>query len=262
MTWRTWPSPPQVSQVLIGVPGSAPLPWQCSQPSTAPKETSRRTPSRTSASCDLDRDRDVATAGLRPAATEPKMSPKPPPERPKIASKMSWNPPALGGREAARPQAVVPEGVVGAAALGVGEHLVGLGRLLELLLGVWVVGVDVGMKLAGEAPERLLDLGLVGSPVDAEDLVVVALGHAVSALVDGREEAGQLAGGVAYRVDRARVVHAQRPDDADRAEAAVAEPVVGADDADRAQRRLRVLLADTEEDRALAELASAGRKGR
>ena len=32
--WRR-PAPPQRSQVSIGVPGSAPLPWQCSQRSTA-----------------------------------------------------------------------------------------------------------------------------------------------------------------------------------------------------------------------------------
>ena len=67
---------------------------------------------------------------------------------------------ALGARvEAAGAQPVVAEGVVGPAPLGVGEDLVGLGGLLELLLGGGVLGVDVGMQLAGKAPERLLDLG-------------------------------------------------------------------------------------------------------
>ena len=33
-TARSWPEPPQRSQVSIGVPGSAPLPWQRSQAST------------------------------------------------------------------------------------------------------------------------------------------------------------------------------------------------------------------------------------
>ena len=41
VTWRSWPAPPQRSQVRIGVPGSAPLPWQCSQAPTASKLTSR-----------------------------------------------------------------------------------------------------------------------------------------------------------------------------------------------------------------------------
>jgi len=34
-TRRSWPAPPQRSQVVIGVPGSAPLSWQCSQAPTA-----------------------------------------------------------------------------------------------------------------------------------------------------------------------------------------------------------------------------------
>ena len=34
VTWRSSPAPPQRSQVVIGVPGSAPLPWQCSQAPT------------------------------------------------------------------------------------------------------------------------------------------------------------------------------------------------------------------------------------
>ena len=62
-----------------------------------------------------------------------------------------------------RAQALVAVGVVGAAPLGVGEDLVGLGRLLELLLGLGVVVVDVGVQLAGEPAEGLLDLGLVGA---------------------------------------------------------------------------------------------------
>ena len=51
--------------------------------------------------------------------------------------------------------------VVRRAALGVGQDLVGLGGLLELLLGLRVVVVDVGVQLAGELAEGLLDLGLV-----------------------------------------------------------------------------------------------------
>ena len=67
-------------------------------------------------------------------------------------------------RPAAGAQAVVAEGVVGAAALGVGEHLVGLGGLLELLLGLGVVRVDVGVQLARELAEGLLDLGRPTAP--------------------------------------------------------------------------------------------------
>jgi hypothetical protein len=65
--------------------------------------------------------------------------------------------------------------VVDLALVGVREHLVGLGELLEALLGLRVVRVGVRVRLAGEAAEGLLDLGLVGLAADAEDLVVVAL---------------------------------------------------------------------------------------
>ena len=79
------------------------------------------------------------------------------------------------GRVAALAQPLVAVAVIGGAAIGVGEDLVGLGGLLEALLGVGLL-VDVGMQLAGEAAERLLDLGVVGAARDAEHLVVVA-GH-------------------------------------------------------------------------------------
>ena len=77
-------------------------------------------------------------------------------------------------RETARAQALVAVGVVDLALLGVGEDLVGLGGLLELLLGLGVVVVDVGVELAGEAAEGLLHLGPVGVAADPEHLVVVA----------------------------------------------------------------------------------------
>jgi hypothetical protein len=68
----------------------------------------------------------------------------------------------------------VAVGVVGATPLGVGEHLVGFGRGLELLLGLGIVVVDIGVQLASEPAKGGLDLGPVGVPLDAEDLVVVA----------------------------------------------------------------------------------------
>ena len=49
-------------------------------------------------------------------------------------------------------------------------------RLLELLLRVGVVRVHVRVQLARELAEGLLDRGVVGAPVNAERLVVVA-GH-------------------------------------------------------------------------------------
>ena len=56
-------------------------------------------------------------------------------------------------RPAAGAQALVAEGVIGAAAVGVGEDLVGLGGLLELLLRLRVVLVDVRVQLARQPAE-------------------------------------------------------------------------------------------------------------
>src|SRR6266705_3031514 len=67
-----------------------------------------------------------------------------------------------------------PEAVEMGALVGIGQHGVRLVHFLELLLGVLVVAVAVGMELHGELPVRLLDLGLSGVARDAEDLVVVA----------------------------------------------------------------------------------------
>jgi hypothetical protein len=83
----------------------------------------------------------------------------------------------------------VAEPVVGAALLGVPEHLVGLLDLLEALLGGLVPGIDVRVELPGQTPVGLLDLGLRGPLRDAEDLVVVPLRHAGADYSDGRNSA-------------------------------------------------------------------------
>ncbi len=89
---------------------------------------------------------------------------------------LGWKPPFL--------EAVGAVAVVGGAALGVGQHLVRLGRLLELRLGLGVVAVDVRVQLAREAAEGLLDLVGVGVARDAETLVVIARGGHASMVCD------------------------------------------------------------------------------
>ena len=68
--------------------------------------------------------------------------------------------------------------VVELARLRLGEHLVRLHHLAEAVVRVGRVG-DVGVQLAREPAERLLDLRLARAAGDAEQLVVVALrrGH-------------------------------------------------------------------------------------
>jgi putative NADH-flavin reductase len=73
----------------------------------------------------------------------------------------------------------VPEAVVELPPFGVREHFVGLDDLAEALLGIRRVG-DVGMELAGEAPERALDVVCACITRDAEKLVVVARGAQLS----------------------------------------------------------------------------------
>jgi len=77
------------------------------------------------------------------------------------------------GTEAAGLQPLVAVAVVELARVGLREHLVRLGRLPELLLGIRVVG-DVRVQLAREPPERGLDRAVVSVAWNAENLVVVA----------------------------------------------------------------------------------------
>ena len=86
------------------------------------------------------------------------------------------------GREPARLEPLVPVAVVQRAPFGVGEHLVRLRRLLELLLRLGVMLVHVRVQLAREAAERPLDLLLRGVAAHAQYLVVVALHSSYSSL--------------------------------------------------------------------------------
>ena len=69
--------------------------------------------------------------------------------------------------------------VVFLALAGVAEDFVGLVDFLELGLGVFLVFGDVGVELAGELAESLLDVGLAGVTGDAEGLVIIFIadGH-------------------------------------------------------------------------------------
>ncbi|MNN30569.1 hypothetical protein D3C81_1442220 [compost metagenome] len=76
----------------------------------------------------------------------------------------------------------MPVLVVGRALAGVGEHLVGLVGLLELLLGRLVVGIAVRVILHGQATVGLLQLRLAGAALDPEHLVIVTFCHCFHAL--------------------------------------------------------------------------------
>ena len=126
------------------------------------------------------------------------------------------------GRESARGQALVSVAVIDRAPLGVGQDLVGLGRLLELLLGRGVVGVDIGVQFAREHAKSLLDLLLGGIAGDAEHLIGIAR-HLF--LVDVLDEPRELLSGLADGGDRHAVVHPHRPEHRDRAQRAPRQPI-------------------------------------
>ena len=93
----------------------------------------------------------AAAAPLPPKMSSPKNAAK---RSPRLADV------EVRRREAARAQAGVAVAVVERARLGVREHLVRLGHLAEAHLGLGLVG-DVGMQLAREPAERLLDRRVV-----------------------------------------------------------------------------------------------------
>jgi hypothetical protein len=68
----------------------------------------------------------------------------------------------------------VPEAIVGGALLGVGEHGVGLGALLEAFLRVRIIGIAVGMMLQGELAVGALDLLLARGADYTQDFVIIA----------------------------------------------------------------------------------------
>ena len=77
--------------------------------------------------------------------------------------------------EAAAARSLVAEAIVEAPLLRVGEHLIGLGGLLETRLGFLVARVAVRMQIERELAVGSLQLGGVGVAAHAQDFVVVSL---------------------------------------------------------------------------------------
>ena len=70
--------------------------------------------------------------------------------------------------------ALGPVPVVAGASLGITEHFVGHGHLLEARLGLGVAVIGIGVQLAGPGPVRALDLLVAGVAPHPEQLVEVA----------------------------------------------------------------------------------------
>jgi hypothetical protein len=82
---------------------------------------------------------------------------------------------AAAGEARAVAECSVAVAVVGGALVGIGEDAVGLAAGLELLLGLGVVGITVGMVLHGKLAIRGFDLAVGSGAFDAQQFVVVGL---------------------------------------------------------------------------------------
>src|SRR6267143_3765422 len=132
---------------------------------------------------ELQRDLHVLAAVALPSGTlgaaEKRVEPAQPAEVPhedveRFRQVEVGEPPSAPARAALQPRFAEP--VVGGAPLGVAEYLVGLGDLLELRFGSFLLprGDAVGMMLHRELAIGLLDLAVVRVALDPQDGVVVA----------------------------------------------------------------------------------------
>ena len=124
----------------------------------------------------------VAQVGAALAPAAPPRPPRPPRSSPKKFSKMSdmkseKSLPKPGPPAAAIGEGRMAEAVVGRALLAVREDLIGLVDFLELDLGFLVARIAVRVVLHRELAEGGFHLRLGRGLRDAEDLVIVALGH-------------------------------------------------------------------------------------
>ena len=84
---------------------------------------------------------------------------------------------ALIGAKALQP--LVAVAVVRGALLGIAQDAVRLGRFFELLFGLLIVGIPVGMILERQFTIRALQRRVVAVAADTQYFVVVALGGSV-----------------------------------------------------------------------------------
>src|ERR1017187_7581658 len=169
VTWLTSPRPPHTSQVSGCVPGAVPSPEQVGQTTAVSTASSFVEPNAHS-------DRSSST---RIVAFRPPPGPAARPAGPRASAEEGIH--DVAERETRRETAGasapgrgerVGSHVIHLPLARVGEHLIGLGDLLEPLLGlrVWI---DIRMQLPGQPPVGLLDLVRTRVVPDAEDGVVI-----------------------------------------------------------------------------------------
>ena len=164
--WASMPRPSQRGQVTGLVPGLAPLPWQVWQRSAFGTVTLICVAVDRLVEAQLDFGLEVAAAHrLGPGRGRPPPRLKIGEDVAEVGAEAALAPPAAGAeRVAAAAEAGRRTGrrVVLLALLGIGEHVVRGGDLLELFLRRVVVRVAVRVVLARQFAVRLLDLVVGG----------------------------------------------------------------------------------------------------
>jgi hypothetical protein len=96
-----------------------------------------------------------------------------------IAEDVAEAAPRAATAPGARLDAGMAELIVGGAFARVGQYFIGLLGLLEILLGLLVVGIAVGVILHGEAPVGLFQFLVAGIAGHAQYFVVIAFCHSI-----------------------------------------------------------------------------------
>src|SRR5262249_40876732 len=90
---------------------------------------------------------------------------------------------AAGAAERALIESGMAVLIVGGAFLGIGKDFISLAELLEFFFGCLVAGIFIRVILDGELAIGLFDFVRSGVFFEAEDLVIIALGHGGSGQV-------------------------------------------------------------------------------
>ena len=73
--------------------------------------------------------------------------------------------------------------VIGRTLLGIDQHRISFGNLLELVFRIRIVRIPIRMVLHGEFAVGALDLVLGATPLDSQHLVIVGFGRSHTRLL-------------------------------------------------------------------------------
>ena len=181
--WRTRPTPPQVAQAFGLVPALAPEPEQASHVTEVGMRICAVLPSIRFFERDLHVVAKIgaALAARGAAGAAARHAEDAFEDVCECGAEIGAE--AVAAAHAAMFKSGVTEAVISGTLVAVLEDVVGLVDFLEAVLAVLIARIAVGVMLHRELAERCLQLDFRAGAFDAQDLVVVALGHAALILV-------------------------------------------------------------------------------